>query len=141
MPTRIRCRLSIDAERANREQLVRFGLDVRDARVRRRLTQAQLGDLVHLSQSAISRLERGHGGGMTLDALQRVALALGLTLRVTLSRDPLSDTADAGHLGMQELILRLGRRAGYAGSFELPTRPAEPLRSADVGLGERRDAG
>jgi len=35
---------------------------------------------------------------------------------------------------MQELVLRLGRRAGYAGSFELATKPAEPWRSADVGL-------
>ena len=71
---------------------------------------------------------------MTLDALQRVAIGLGLTLRVTLSRDPLTDTADAGHLAMQELVLRLGRRGGYTGSFELATRPAEPWRSADVGL-------
>ena len=43
-------------------------------------------------------------------------------------------TADVGHLAIQELVLRLGRAAGYAGSFELPTRPAEPWRSVDVGL-------
>lgn len=39
---------------------------------------------------------------------------------------------------MQELVLRLGRAAGYEGQFELPTRPAEPWRSADVGLADRR---
>ena len=31
-------------------------------------------------------------------------------------------------------MLRLARAAGYRGSFELPTRPADPSRSADVGL-------
>ena len=35
---------------------------------------------------------------------------------------------------MQELVLRVGRAAGFVGSFELPTRPPEPWRSADVGL-------
>jgi hypothetical protein len=39
---------------------------------------------------------------------------------------------------MQELSLRTGRLAGYAGTFELPTRPAEPWRSVDVGLRDDR---
>jgi hypothetical protein len=42
--------------------------------------------------------------------------------------------SDAGHLAMQDLVLRLGRTAGFEGTFELPTRPAEPWRSVDVGL-------
>lgn len=90
--------------------------------------------MVGLSQSAISRIERGFGGGSTLDALQRLALALGSPLRIGLARDSLEGTADAGHLAIQELALRLGRTAGYEGSFELATRPTEPWRSADVGL-------
>ena len=136
MPTRIRTRLVREAEQANREQLVRLGDEARQARHRRRMTQAQLGARVGLSQSAMSRLERGGGGGMTLDALQRVAVALEVTLRVGFQRDPLGETADAGHLAMQELVLRLGRAAGYTGSFELATKPAEPWRSADVGLAD-----
>jgi transcriptional regulator with XRE-family HTH domain len=134
MPTRIRTQLTLEAERANREQLVRLGAEAREARYRRRLTQRQLGVRVGLSQSAMSRLEQGGGGGMTLDALQRVAVALQITLRVGFQRDPLSETTDAGHLAMQELVLRLGRAAGYTGSFELATKPSEPWRSADVGL-------
>jgi hypothetical protein len=39
---------------------------------------------------------------------------------------------------MQELVLRTGRAAGYRGTFELATRPAEPWRSADVGLRDDR---
>src|SRR3954452_17126835 len=105
MPTRIRTRLAGDAERANREQAVRFGHDVRDARLRRRLTQQQLGATVGLSQSVISRVERGLGSALTLDALQRIAISLGISLRLTLARDPLTETTDAGHLAVQELVL------------------------------------
>ena len=43
-----------------------------------------------------------------------------------------------GHLAMQELVLRAGRTAGYVARFELATRPAEPWRSTDVGLSDRR---
>ncbi|HEY6570332.1 MAG TPA: helix-turn-helix transcriptional regulator, partial [Candidatus Limnocylindrales bacterium] len=134
MGTRIRTRLAGDAARTNREQLARLGAEVRNARRRRRLTQAALGTRVGLSQSAISRAERGLGGGLTLDAWQRIAIALGITLRINLQRDPLAETADAGHLAMQELVLRLGRAAGYKGVLELPTKPAEPWRSIDVAL-------
>ena len=134
MPTRVRTRLALDAQRANREQVARLGRDVREARIRRRLTQQQLGARVGLSQSAISRAERGLGGGLTLDAWQRIALALGITLAVRLQRDPQEQPADAGHLALQELVLRLGRAAGYRTMVELPTKPAEPWRSIDVAL-------
>ena len=81
----------------------------------------------------VSRIERGVGG-MTVDALQRVALAVGRPLVLDLQRDTLGGTADAGHLAMQELVLRAGRRAGFDGRFELAMRPSEPWRSTDVGL-------
>jgi hypothetical protein len=89
----------------------------------------------------VSRAERGLGAGLTVDAWQRLGLALGMPLVIDLRRDPLAETADAGHLGIQELVLRLGHVAGYRGQVELPTRPAEPWRSIDVALvddGRRR---
>ena len=138
MSTRPRTRLAQEAQAANREQLARLGTEVRAARLRRRLTQARLGARVGLSQSAISRAERGLGGGLTLDAWQRIGIALETPLRVTLPRDQLADTVDAGHLGMQELILRLGRAAKRTGLVELPTKPAEPWRSIDVALADDR---
>ncbi len=116
------------------EQLARLGAEVRDSRRQRRLTQGQLGRQVGLSQSAVSRLERGLGGGLSLDLWQRIGLAAGRPLVVALQRDVGGETADSGHLAMQEFVLRIGRTAGYAGRFELPTRPAEPWRSIDVGL-------
>lgn len=130
--------LAAEAHRRNLEQLARLGGEVRAARLRRRRTQQQVADDAGVSRSAESAIERGLGGGQTLDTLQRVALAAGRPLVVSLERDRLEDTADAGHLAIQELMLRLGRRAGAAGSFELATRPAEPWRSTDVGLRDDR---
>ena len=130
--------LSAEAHRRNLEQLAGLGAALRAARQRRRLTQEQLGERAGVSRSSVSRIERGLGGAQTLDTWQRLALAAGVPLIVKLLRDPLEDTADAGHLGMQELVLRLGRQIGVTRSFELPTKPAEPWRSTDVALRDDR---
>jgi hypothetical protein len=50
----------------------------------------------------------------------------------------MEEPADAGHLNVQELILRLGRAAGRPRTFELATRPSNPSASADVGLHDPR---
>jgi transcriptional regulator with XRE-family HTH domain len=126
--------LAAEARRRNQQQLSGLGRQVRDARHRRRLTQQELADAAGISRSSGGRIERGQGGGQTLDTWQRVAMAVGTPLVVKLQRDPLEDAADAGHLAMQELLLGLGRRTGRGRSFELPTRPAEPWRSTDVCL-------
>jgi hypothetical protein len=82
----------------------------------------------------ISRVERGLGHAVSIDSWQRIALAVGRPLLIGLQRDIGGETADAGHLAMQELVLRTGRRAGFDGTFELATRSAEPWRSIDVVL-------
>lgn len=134
MPKYRRNELAAEASRRNREQTARLGGRIREARLRRRLTQQQLGERGGLSRSAVSAMERGLGGGHTLDAWQRLAVALGIRLDIELGRDPIEEPIDAGHLRIQELVLRLGRAAGYRGSFELATRPTDPARSSDVGL-------
>ena len=138
MPKRKHHDLAAEARRRNLQQLARAGSEIRDARLRRRMTQQQLADAAGISRSAEGRIERGEGGGHTLDTWQRVALAAGRPLVVRLERDPADDVADAGHLAIQELILRLGRKAGATGSFELATRPSEPWRSTDVGIRDDR---
>jgi transcriptional regulator with XRE-family HTH domain len=130
--------LSIEAERRNMSQLATLGGEIRNARRRRRASQRALAAKAGIGQATLSRLERGRGGSLSLDSWQRVALALGRDLRIELSRDPLEEPADVGHLGIQELLLRLAARVGMKGSFELPTRPADPARSADVGLRDDR---
>jgi transcriptional regulator with XRE-family HTH domain len=116
-----------------REQRLRLGADVRSARERRGLTRTALADRAGIGRMVVSRVERGITN-LDLDVLQRLGLALGRPVLVSFGRDPDEGPVDAGHLAMQELILRIGRVAGYTGSFELPTRPAEPWRSIDVGL-------
>jgi transcriptional regulator with XRE-family HTH domain len=138
MPKFTRAELVVEARRRNQEQLSSLGRGIADARQRRKRTQQQLADNVGVSRSALGRIERGQGGGHTIDTWQRVALGAGVPLVVKLQRDPLEETVDAGHLAMQELVLRCGRQAGYGRTFELATRSAEPWRSTDVGLRDDR---
>ena len=63
---------------------------------------------------------------------------MGVPLVLDFGRDRAQDVSDAGHLAMQELVLRLGRGAGMAPRFELATKPAEPWRSSDVALANER---
>jgi len=126
--------LAIEADRRARQQRAEIGGDIKALRERRGLTRGQLAARAGIGRMVESRIERGVVNP-DLEALQRIATALGRPLIVSFSGpDPDELPRDAGHLAMQELVLRLGRRAGYAGSFELATRPAEPWRSADVGL-------
>jgi transcriptional regulator with XRE-family HTH domain len=134
MPGVRRPRLAVEIDRRNREQQARIGAEVQAMRERRGWTRIELADRAGIGRMVESRIERGTGHP-DLDALQRIAAALDRPLLVSFGgRDPAEQTKDAGHLAIQELILRVGRVAGYGGSFELQTRPAEPWRSADIGL-------
>jgi hypothetical protein len=86
----------------------------------------------------VGSIELGHGGTFSADSLQAVAMAVGRRLDFQLSSDVQAEPADAGHLAIQELILRLSRAAGLGRTFELPTKPADPARSADIGLRDDR---
>lgn len=134
MPGIRRPKLAIEVERRVREQQARIGGEIQAMRERRGWTRIQLAARANLGRMVVGRIERGVANP-DLDALQRIALALGRPLVVSFGgRDPEETTTDAGHLAIQELVLRVGRTAGYTGAFELTTRPAEPWRSVDVGL-------
>lgn len=134
MPGIRRPKLAVEADRLGREMRARIGAEVQQLRERRVLTRSELAKRAGLGRMVEGRIERGVANP-DLDALQRLALALGRPLIVSFGgRDPHELPADAGHLAIQELVLRLGRAGGHTGSFELATRPAEPWRSADVGL-------
>ena len=102
------------------------------ARVRRRLSQAALGQKVGISQSEVSRIELGQGRSVPLTTWISLAHELGLRPRFDLARDWQEAPADAGHLAIQELLLGLALATGCAGTFELPIRPNDPARSIDV---------
>jgi hypothetical protein len=93
-----------------------------------------------MSQGAVSEIERGIGSGVPLQTWIALGIALGRPLAVGFTR-PLGEPrgpADAGHLDIQEHILRLAAATGRHGTFELPSRPTDPSRSTDVGLRDDR---
>lgn len=138
MVKRRRPELQAAARLRNQQQAAVLGRQVRDSRRRRRLTQEQLGEFVDLSRSTIGSIERGLGASHTLDTWQRLGIALDRPLAISFAADALEGPTDAGHLGIQELILRLGRAAGYTGAFELAVRPSDSRRSVDVCLRDDR---
>ena len=111
-----------------------LGRDMRRTRIQRRLTQAELGDKIGVSQAEISALEGGRGARTSIETLVAIGIALGRPLAVGFSRDVVDPAPkDAGHLAAQELVLRLAAATGRTARFELPTRPASPSHSVDVG--------
>jgi transcriptional regulator with XRE-family HTH domain len=136
MPRSHRPAVAIQAELRSLERRSRVGAAIKAARLRRHWTQAELGRRASLGRMVVARIERGKTR-LDVEALERLALALGLPLTVELGRDPHRDVADAGHLAMQELVLRTARRCGLERRFELATRPNEPWRSADVCLASK----
>lgn len=117
-----------------RSAAVVLGRRVREARRRRRASQAALGTRVGISASWVSAIERGDGAGAPLEVWFALSDALAVPLRVEFQRDPVADVADGGHLKLQELALRLGRQTNRARALELPTKPADPAYSIDVCL-------
>jgi transcriptional regulator with XRE-family HTH domain len=133
--TRRRSRRSaraLEIDTATNELARQLGRVVRIARTRRHLTQTQLGEAVGLSQSEMSRLELGSGSGAPIRVWLALAAALGLRPRFELGRDPQEDAIDAGHLAIQELLLRYAATTGCSGTFELPIHGSDPARSVDV---------
>jgi len=122
----------IELERTTDEVLRRLGATIRSARVRRRLTQHALARRIGISQSEMSRIELGHGHGVRIETWVSLAHELGLQPRFELARDWRESPADAGHLAIQELLLRLAHSTGCHATFELPIRPDDPGRSIDV---------
>ena len=133
MPGVRRSRLEVQVGRRLQEQRARIGAAIEAMRDRRGWTRIELARRAGLGRMVVSRVERGIGNP-DLDALQRLAVALDRPLVVSFGGADRAETpADAGHLAIQELILALGRDAGYLGSFELATRPRRA-----VALGRRR---
>lgn len=60
------------------------GSAIRQARKARGLTQQQLAQAAGIAQSYVSMIESGAWGNVTTDTLERIALALGMTVRITL---------------------------------------------------------
>jgi transcriptional regulator with XRE-family HTH domain len=86
----------------------RVGTALRQVRIRRGLRQSDVARLARVSQSTVSRLERGHFGSVSLDALRSVAAVL--EVRVDLvprwRAGDLDRLLNASHSQLHELVAR-----------------------------------
>jgi transcriptional regulator with XRE-family HTH domain len=128
--------VAAEAERRSLERRSRVGGEIRSMRLRRDWSQEALARRAAVGRLVISRVERAVGA-LDVDVLEHVAIGFGVPLMLGFGREPGASISDAGHLAMQELVLRVGRRAGYVGRFEVAASN-EPWRSTDVEL--RSDA-
>ena len=129
--------LAVEVRRRQTERGARLGGEIKAMRNRRKWSQKELGRRAEVGRMVISRLERTEGP-LDVETLDRIAIAFEVPLAVGFDRDDQGDVADAGHLAMQELVLRVTRSPGFTRQFEMPTRPNEPWRSSDIGLGMER---
>ena len=60
----------------------RLGAAIRAVRIRRRLRQADVARLAGVSQTTVSRIERGHLGPLSIDAVRAVASALDIRVDI-----------------------------------------------------------
>jgi hypothetical protein len=102
------------------------------------MTLDALAARVAISRARMSEIELGDGGGAPLDVWFAIAQALGRYLKFEFARDPLADVADAGHLAIQELVIRMARAAGWEVRIEAKSRAWDSNRSVDVRLIDRR---
>jgi transcriptional regulator with XRE-family HTH domain len=114
--------------------LATLGRELKASRRRRRLAQQALAEKVGISRALLSRMEAGQATGTPSEVWFALAIALSRYLKFEFARDPMQELADAGHADIQELVLKVGKAAGYSGGFELRTRAADPSRSIDVSL-------
>jgi transcriptional regulator with XRE-family HTH domain len=78
---------SKEADRASSEIRVLFGTNLRQARLKADLTQADVQALTGIRQHYISEIENGLQN-LTLDTMTLLALAVGTEVRMLLKRPP-----------------------------------------------------
>ena len=129
----------LEGEREARSIATRLGGELREGRVRKRLTQKQVGDRIGVDQSRVCQMELGRGERAPLGAWIAFGIVVDRPLAISTSRSIEPEPRDAGHLGAQELIMRIARANGVHATFELPTRPQQPSLMVDVGLRDDRN--
>lgn len=106
---------------------------MRLARKRRRWSQETLARKARISRSRLAEIEGGDGFHSSLDIWFAIARALGIYLRFEFGRDPQAELRDAGHLDIQELVLRVASPTVWKAAWE----SRSGSRSIDVRLEDR----
>jgi transcriptional regulator with XRE-family HTH domain len=107
----------LDGDRESGRIALVLGADLRLSRRRARLTQEQLGDRVGVRRARIGEIERGKGSSASLALWVRLGKAVDRPFAASFSR-----------------VLRLARRTGRVGEFELPTRSSGSAGVVDVAI-------
>jgi len=128
----------IEGRKLADSEAAKAGQAVRDARRRRRTSQATLAGSVGISRPRLADIEGGSGAGAPLQTWFSLAKALRMYLRFEFGRDPQQDLRDAGHLDIQELLLRVGKEGGWERAFEAKSGSWASDRSVDVRLLDRK---
>jgi transcriptional regulator with XRE-family HTH domain len=93
-----------------------FGALIRFVRIRLRWRQCDLARRASVSQTIVSRIERGHLGSVPLDTIRRVAAALDIRVDV-IGRWRGGDSSrllNARHSALNESVIRALRRPGWS---------------------------
>jgi transcriptional regulator with XRE-family HTH domain len=101
--------------------VARFGRAVRALRVRRGWRQSDLAGAAAVSRSIVGRIERGERPGLTLDAVDSVAIALGAStdLLIRWRGEGLDRLLDEAHARLVEVVVRRLRSLGWEVAVEV----------------------
>ena len=112
----------------------RIGRLTRAVRIQRRLTQADVGRLAGVSQRSVTRVEQGDLRSISLDKVERVAAALGISLRLDARwRGGDGDRLiDREHAAVVDLIVSELRRRGWDVELEYTFNHFGERGSVDV---------
>src|SRR3954454_11939372 len=114
--------------------LRRVSRAVRALRIRRGWRQADLAREAKLSRSVVGRIERGQRAGVTLDAVDAVAEALGatVTLDVRWQGEGLDRLLDEGHATLVDRVVAWLRARGWDVAVEVSFARGGERGSIDV---------
>jgi len=119
---------------------VRLGHACRVLRIRSRWRQEDLAARAKVSRSAISRIERGRIGSVTLGKLRRVSEALDadLDIRLRWNGEGLDRLLDQAHAGLVEVLVERLRTAGWEVEVEASFAIGGERGSVDVAAYHRQ---
>jgi transcriptional regulator with XRE-family HTH domain len=141
-PARVDKRLVSALRQPTRMDPVRLGHAFRALRLQKRWRQADLAVRAHVSASAISRIERGRLGSVSIGTLRRLSEALDATLEIRLrwNGEALDRLLDQAHAGLVESLVRRLQADGWETDVEVSFAIRGERGSIDV-LGQHAATG
>ena len=113
---------------------IAFGRSIRALRIRKRLTQADLGRRIGLSRGVIARIEQGGASRVIVRTLDRIAAQLGGRVLVKLlwQGEGLDRLLDGRHAATVEEVVRVLRSANWVVATEVSFNEFGERGSIDV---------